>query len=536
MHRLLVLAGATAATAASLTLPNIFGSNMVFQRNAAAALWGSTTAGARITVSFLSQNITDTADANGAWSVTLPAQPATASPATISITSSDGSAAALSNVLFGDVFVCGGQSNMELSIIATAYQGQTVNASSQYGAMLRLLQVAIEDVYANATSPQTNVNMSIPWSPASPASVPGMSAMCYFFGVEALQAHPDVPIGLISSNWGGTAIEVWMSPAALSACGEGDGATLDAARATLRVDPGVPGGSASVDIYPSVPSCLYYSMIYPLLTLPITAWLWYQGEANAGNPVGYAKCFPAMISQWRGDWAAATHNATALDAPFIFAQLSSWPAGDNGLIAVQRYAQQAALALPRVGMAVAADIGDPSGALHPIHPPWKAEVARRAFLAADNLVYGNASSPVSGPVVAGVTVDLWNAAWGNFHYGYGAESVCGGGQFTCAGIRVHFDQPIQLASTYGQPYGFANGLELLNSSALATGTLQPVTMVGVSPSDPATLQLNVTWIYTASLPDTLRYAWHDYPTMFIFGANGAALPAPPFNVSVAGMW
>lgn len=91
----------------------------------------------------------------------------------------------------------------------------------------------------------------------------------------------------------------------------------------------------------------------------------YQGESNAGKPNAYQCQFPSKIAQWRADWPGA--NAST---PYIFVQLAPWPAHDVGLIAVQRYAQLAALKLPDVGMVVGADIGDPAGKYHPIHPPW----------------------------------------------------------------------------------------------------------------------------------------------------------------------
>ena len=76
-------------------------------------------------------------------------------------------------------------------------------------------------------------------------------------------------------------------------------------------------------------------------------------------------------------------------------------------------------------MVVAADIADPAGSYHPIHPPWKAELGRRAWLWADNAVYGNASSPTSGPRVVATTWDVWDASWGDYHHGTGSNSyVC----------------------------------------------------------------------------------------------------------------
>jgi len=110
-------------------------------------------------------------------------------------------------------------------------------------------------------------------------------------------------LGLIGTSWGGTPIEVWMSPAALAACGEGvtPPATL---AATASVDPGILGSPSFTLGGPTLPSTLYYSMIYPWLATPITALLWYQGESNAGNPTG-----ETCARTGDGRVAAATHAA-----------------------------------------------------------------------------------------------------------------------------------------------------------------------------------------------------------------------------------
>lgn len=194
--------------------------------------------------------------------------------------------------------------------------------------------------------------------------------------------------------------------------------------------------------------------------------------------------------------------------------------------------ENSSLALPRVGMLVAADESDPAGcvasppsppaaavasltpppsrarsAFHPIHPPWKAELARRAWLWADNVVYGNASSPTSGPRVVSAVWDAWQASWGDFHWGTGAGSyVCTpAGPFFCGGIRLTFDQPIAprgfysvtlpatpALHTYGFVSGAASGFEAWKdgNATAPLGWFQPVAITGIL-ADGVTLQLNV---------------------------------------------
>jgi len=213
-----------------------------------------------------------------------------------------------------------------------------------------------------------------------------------------------------------------MTPQALAACGEG--ATRIAAR-TVHADPGLPPFAGDKHLYrrdggdtatPTLPSCLYNSMIAPWEQVGggLKVFLWYQGEANSGNPTAYGRCFPAFIADWR------THFSAGPDAPnttFVFAQLASWPDGDNGAIAATRWAQQKALALSNVGMAVAADRGDPSSAFHPIHPPWKQPVGYRTSLPVSRYAYGDASATAAGPLPVSITLDVWDSSWGNYHLG-----------------------------------------------------------------------------------------------------------------------
>jgi hypothetical protein len=354
-----------------------------------------------------------------------------------------------------------------------------------------------------------------------------------------------------------------MSPASLQACGEGAVESGSAGRdgglrgrvsvsaagdaAFRNPDPGPHplrralkslgtqpvGGVFGV---PVVPSTLWNSMVAPLTPLAITAFLWYQGESNAGNPVGYARCFPAMITQWRGSWALATSNATAADLPFLFAQLSSWPNNDNGQIPTQRIAQTAALALPRVGMAVAADIGDPSGAFHPIHPPFKALLAQRMWTTAQSVVYNlPGAPPATGPAPVSVYLDVWDASWGDYHYGYGSVNVCGAGSgFLCAGVRVVFDQPLVATAMANLVHGWSwGGFELWDAT---NAYWSPVTLTGLRADDPTnrTLQLNTTWVWygtTGAMPPAfLRLGWHDYPNLPL--TNAYSLPVAPFNITV----
>ena len=255
-----------------------------------------------------------------------------------------------------------------------------------------------------------------------------------------------------------------------------------------------------------------------------------------------------MIADWRRSWAAVGSDPAL---PFLFIQLSAWPTQDSPTIPIFRVAVENALAMPKVGMVVSCDISDPAGALHPIHPMWKKEVARRAALWADNVVYGNASSPASSPRVVSAVWHNWDTSWDNYHYQTGSGSyVCSSGTkgpFLCGGVSLTFDAPVAVrpyfsaappsaTGFYGFASGAASGLDLWTDGNTTAGGkttwFQPATLTSIS-ADGLTVTLNATWIApTVAPPTVLRYAWHDYaPSMPLIGAL-SGLPVGPFNVSV----
>ena len=139
--------------ACALKLPAYIGSSMVLQQGKPVYLHGTDTPQTTITVDFLQQQYTTQAGSDGQWSIRLPQQASGVGPISIRI-SGTGPAQVLQDVLFGDVIVCSGQSNMELPVIATVNQSDYANNSTQYANNIRLLQVATSDAYYNVTTPQ----------------------------------------------------------------------------------------------------------------------------------------------------------------------------------------------------------------------------------------------------------------------------------------------------------------------------------------------------------------------------------------------
>ncbi len=177
---------------------------MVLQRDKPYSIWGKSDKGEKVSLSFNGHIHTATSDKSGNWLITLPSQPA-GGPYTITLSATN--IIVLDNVLFGDVWLCGGQSNMQFKV--GEMNNKTVDTSRYNNAQIRIITIPTATDYV----PQDTVKGGT-WQVATAANVQDFSAVGFFFG-EYVNQHINVPIGLISDNLGGTAVETWMSPAAV---------------------------------------------------------------------------------------------------------------------------------------------------------------------------------------------------------------------------------------------------------------------------------------------------------------------------------
>ncbi|MGY4384500.1 sialate O-acetylesterase [Pedobacter sp. UYP24] len=196
---------------AKVTLPSIFSDNMVFQQKSAARIWGSTDAGktVKVTASWSKAAVSAVAGTDGKFMVTIPT-PAYGGPYTVTI--SDGDVTTLNNILLGEVWVCSGQSNMEMSVAGWGkinnYQEEVKNANYP---KIRLLQG--DKVTSNSPLAEAKV-WAGGWKVCSPESIPEFSSVAYFFAREIFK-KTGIPVGLIHTSWGGTIAEAWTSAATL---------------------------------------------------------------------------------------------------------------------------------------------------------------------------------------------------------------------------------------------------------------------------------------------------------------------------------
>jgi sialate O-acetylesterase len=372
----LILSGCLFSTVvdAAISLPAIISSNMVLQRNAKVTLWGWANAGERLTIkaSWLKADANVTADSKGNWKVQVETTNSK-KPQSLWIYSSK-EKISLDNILFGEVWLCSGQSNMEIPV--SGYAGQPV-----YGAQEAITNTTNDDIRLFTVSvqasltPENKLGAYKGWQSATPESVKDFSAVAYFFG-KHLQKMLGVPVGLIHSSWGGSLIEAWMSSEALGSIKKIDLSNVDLKRGNR------------------FPTVLFNAMINPLIPYTIKGTIWYQGEANTSQPTLYKSLFPAMVKDWRSRWGIGDFPFYYVQiAPFAYSKQNRLDDADNS--AFLREAQLQCLDLiPNSGMAVTLDIGTE----HIIHPPDKKDVADRLLYNALNKTYGYKAIDYSGPV------------------------------------------------------------------------------------------------------------------------------------------
>jgi sialate O-acetylesterase len=378
---------ATLSLWASARLPRIFADNMVLQRDKPIAVWGWADAGEEISVFFDNQVKKVTADQQGHWQTSLDPHPA-GGPYQLVVKGKDlNRNVSISNVLVGEVWICSGQSNMEMPLAGWKVNNYKQEIASADYSQIRFFMVG----RAISTVPSDTLPAGEHWKICNKDNAGPFSAVAYFFARD-LYRQLHVPIGLIGSFWGGSMIETWTSRDAFEKSGEfkdmiGGLPSGPDFTALLEKSRKAPTDQISPN---SAPTLLFNTMINPLIPYTIRGVIWYQGESNAGRAYQYRKAFPLMITDWRTRWGLG-------DFPFYFVQLSSFGAnneeGKGSSWAELREAQAMTLSLPNTGMAVTTDIGNAKD----IHPVDKEDVGQRLAAIALNNLYGQ-KREYSGPV------------------------------------------------------------------------------------------------------------------------------------------
>jgi sialate O-acetylesterase len=413
LSALLSLGALAPKVQAEFRMPQVFSDHMVLQQQKPIVIWGWSQPGEIVTVQISTHTQKVQANEAGEWKTVLPPLSA-GGPYTLTVSGSN--TLRFEDVLVGEVWLCSGQSNMEMGIGAAQNGAQEIAAANY--PQIRLLKMPKRW----SAEPQTNFDGA--WTVCSPQTIGrggwnGFSAAGYYFGRE-LYRKLQLPIGLIDSTWGGTRIESWTPregfaavPALheenfrLQACDPRDGhyqarlkqvldntqQWLESARTALRDQKIVP----PMPTYPEElrpphdlqnATALFNGMIHPLCPFALRGAIWYQGEANLGEGMLYCERMKALVGGWRQIWGEG-------DFPFYFVQIAPYNYGGNphGEPELWEAQSAAAQAIPNAGMAVINDIGN----LKDIHPTNKQEVGRRLALWALAKTYGQSNLVYTGP-------------------------------------------------------------------------------------------------------------------------------------------
>lgn len=393
---------------AEVRLPSLISDDMMLQRDVPARIRGWADPGEQIEVRVAGREAVATVAAEDkSWSVALPAFPAGPVP---DITIIGKNKISLTNLLAGDVWVCSGQSNMEMKLSDTDGSRDEIPAANIPG--MRLFRVSAGNG-AGGAQPQTDCRGQ--WRPCSAESAGSFSAAAYYFGRD-VHRETGVPIGLILAAVGGTPAEYWTPAAALKEDpaldlhlgyeqeyefrlqyhlayqAKREGEVAKAKAQGLPIPPRNPAPKKWSEVEPRF-SSLYNLLINPLTVQPVKGVFWYQGETNAQRAFQYRRLLTKLITSWRAAWRND-------DLPFVIAQLPNFQADRiiPGSWAELREAQaKVAEEVPHCALAVLIDTAEPPEELHPRN---KREVGKRAALAALKMTYGR-DLVASGPVFAG---------------------------------------------------------------------------------------------------------------------------------------
>lgn len=364
-----LLLAAAVCLPAKIRLPHVLGSNMVIQQNTQVRLWGWAAANSTLTImlSWTDERIETTTDENGWWFTTIPSPKASYTP--LSITLDDGDEQLnLDNILSGEVWVCGGQSNMEMPVRGFPqcpvdnYNAEVLDAAK--GCQVRSIKIPA----VMRETPQDDAAGG-EWRECSPETVGDFSATGYFFA-KLMNKALDVPIGLIEANKGGSRLESWLTKENLE---------------TFTQDP-----VDSAAIAAKWPTDYLRSLLWgngtfnPIVNYTVKGLLYYQGCSNVGDKGDqYSERMKLLVSQWREQFGLG-------ELPFYFVEIAPYYNGDvdgdwAALLREQQF--KASRAISNCGLVCTNDCVYPYETTQ-IHPAQKQKVGQRLAFMALNKTYG----------------------------------------------------------------------------------------------------------------------------------------------------
>jgi sialate O-acetylesterase len=452
---------------AQLRLPKVIGNNMVLQRDKQVPIWGWAKPGEQVTVTFVTQQKRAKADTSGYWRILLSPLKASDKPADMTIAASN--TITLSNILVGEVWLCSGQSNMEYTMkLGPSYAKPKKGIDS---AALELTEthpnIRIFKVEKVLSSPDVT---STGWNECTGAALEQFSAVGFYFA-KNIQRELNVPIGVISSSWGGSRIEPWTPAEAYKAL---PAFAPEAQKTPFMIDSVMPGKD-------------YRSMILPLAPFALRGFLWYQGESNCMIEDGmrYADKMQALVDGWRKQWENDKLPFYSVQiAPYYYTKRKDRLPHTPQTEAEFWEAQVQSTKIPRTGSIAITDLVDN---LSDIHPPYKWEVGRRLSLLALANDY-NKKIVSSGPVYKSMKVKNGKVIL-SLNNSNGLKSIDG--------------KPLSWFTIAGEDGSF------VPANAEISGDNVVVSAEGIAK------------------PKAVRFAWNEAAMPNLF--NAAGLPAVPFR-------
>jgi sialate O-acetylesterase len=335
---------------AEVSLPKIFGSNMLVQRGQPVRVWGKCNPKSAVEVNFGPRHATAQAGVDGSWHLSFEPLPA-GGPYTLTVRAAE-EAVTLTNILCGDLWLCSGQSNMQMPV-------KEVSPTEQKAALVERPAVRLCSV-AKSSSATPLPSADIQWRVYTPESAREFSAVACFFVGELLKdpALAGVPLGVVDSSFGGTTCEGWIPGPALTAFNAHD---------------------LHDSMFGIKPANLYNAMIAPLGETKFKGVIWYQGESNSGHPETYPALLSTMISEWRKQVGQPR-------LPFFIVQLPDYVNSWEGRYWpwIREMQAKAVQSIPDTALVVS--LGTTDG--FNLHPKEKQEIGRRGALLARRLAYG----------------------------------------------------------------------------------------------------------------------------------------------------
>lgn len=458
----------------NLELPSLIGNNMILQQQTDVAIWGWDNPGTNVTVIFRNSKVSTKVELDGKWMARVPSG-AAGGPFTLKIQGTN--ALTLENVLVGEVWVAGGQSNMWWRVSECKDAEKEISSANYPDIRVWDANTQPQSAGWRADKPQKTVKAA-EWKITTPKTVRTFPGTAYFFARE-LHEKLKVPVGIVHLAVPGQDIETFLSKEFIQA-------HLPQALEVLQYRQKVPKAPGERDTS-SRPGDFFNGMIYPTAPYTTRGFIWWQGENNAARSLQYRILFPSLIEEWRRLWGSN-------DAPFLFVELANFlskqtrPSEDDAWPAL-RDAQREALRLPRTARISTIDILSEKDDISNIHPPNKQLAGHRLYLAAMANVYGDRDL-------------IWS--------GSAYKSV----QFEGNKATVTFDH-------IGSGLMVKDGSEL-KGFALAGSDRQFFWAKGEIEGNKVVLTSN-----EVNQPIAVRYAWANNPIGNLYNKEG--LPAFPFR-------